>query len=240
MQNNHTASGGGGKTVIITGANGNLGTAVTKEFLDKGYRVIATVTSAAGKNNFTPQDNLALYTVNLTKEEDTNTFVQSVIEKYNKIEAALLLVGGFAMGNITVTGSDDIRKQLLLNFDTAYHVARPLFQHMMGNEEGRIVFIGARPAINATQGKDLLAYGLSKSLLFTLAGYLNEEAKGKNVTVTVVVPSTLDTPLNRKSMPDVNPDGWVKLSVLAEMLEFIVSDKSAALRETVLKVYNNA
>jgi len=94
--------------------------------------------------------------------------------------------------------------------------------------------------LNAAQGKGLIAYGLSKSLLFKLAEFLNEDAKGKNVTVTVVAPSTLDTPLNRQSMPDVNPGISVKPSALAEILEFIVSDKSSVLRETVLKVYNNA
>ena len=86
----------------------------------------------------------------------------------------------------------------------------------------------------------MIAYALSKSLVFKLAEFLNEDAKGKNVTATVVVPSTLDTPLNRKSMPDIDPDIWVKPSTLAEILEFVVNDKSSVLRETVLKVYNNA
>jgi hypothetical protein len=69
---------------------------------------------------------------------------------------------------------------------------------------------------------------------------LNEAAKGVNVSVSVVVPSTLDTPLNRKSMPDANPDNWVKTSEVAETLEFLVSDKAKALKETVVKMYNNA
>jgi len=85
-----------------------------------------------------------------------------------------------------------------------------------------------------------VAYGLSKSLLFKLAEYMNEEAKGKNVVTTVVVPSTLDTALNRKSMPDANPDNWVKPSALAAILEFAVNGVATPLRETVLKVYNNA
>ena len=80
---------------------------------------------------------------------------------------------------------------------------------MLVNGSGRLVFIGSRPAFEATQGKNLIAYGLSKSLLFTLAEYLNEEARGKNVTATVVVPSTLDTPMNRKSMPETDPAVWV-------------------------------
>ena len=227
------------KTVIITGANGNLGTAVTNEFLNKGYKVIATVAMESMKNDFTANSNLEVRVVDLMHEEEGLSFVQSVIGKYNKIEGALLLVGGFAMGNIATTTGADLVKQFSLNFETAYYVTRPLFQHMLQNKNGRIVFIGARPALLAEQGKNLIAYGLSKSLLFKLAEYLNEEAKGTNVTVTVVAPSTLDTALNRKSMPDVDPNTWVKPQQIAELLEFIVSDKSSPLRETVLKVYNN-
>ena len=229
-----------GKTVIITGANGNLGTAVTKEFLEKGYRVIATVVNEAAKNDLPAHNNLDVQVVNLTNEEETASFIATAIEKYKQIDAALLLVGGFAMGNIRATGGMDIKKQVLLNFETAYYITRPLFQHMQENGYGRLVYIGARPSLVAEQGKNLLAYGLSKSLLFKLAEYLNEEAKGKNINATVVVPSTLDTPLNRKNMPDTNPDNWVKPSQLAEVLEFVCSDKGSTLRETVLKVYNNS
>ena len=228
------------KTVIITGANGNLGTAVTKEFLDKNYRVIATIANENSTSDFNPHPNLEMSVVNLTDEKETTSFVEKLIRKYVVIDAALLLVGGFAMGDIENTTGDDLHKQIALNFETAFYVTRPLFGHMMNNKKGNIVFIGARPALNPAQGKNLIAYGLSKSLLFKLAEYLNEEAKGINVSVSVVAPSTLDTALNRKSMPDVNPDNWVKPTEIAEILEFLVSDKSSALRETVLKIYNNA
>jgi len=240
MDSNFSSLGGAGKTVIITGANGNLGSAVTKEFLNKGYKVVATVITEAMKNDFAPNENLEVQVVNLTDEEETNSFVQAVIDKYKKVDAALLLVGGFAAGDIAATKLEDIKKQVSLNFDTAYNVTRSLYAHMLQNNNGKIIFIGARPALNAAQGKGLVAYGLSKSLLFKLAEYLNEDAKGKNVTATVVAPSTLDTPLNRKSMPDVDPAIWVKPSALAEILEFVVNDKGSVLRETVLKVYNNA
>lgn len=228
------------KTVIITGANGNLGSAVTNTFLSKGYKVVATVINEDAKKDFAHSENLQVEVVNLTNETETESFVRSAIEKYKTIDAALLLVGGFAMGNIYQTKSDDIKKQITLNFDTAYHVAKPLFQHMTENNNGRIVFIGSRPALNAPDGKNLIAYGLSKSLLFKLSEYLNEEAKGKNVTSTVVVPSTLDTPLNRKNMPDAKPGNWVKPEALADILEFAVSEKSSPLRETILRVYNNS
>src|SRR5437867_13133320 len=106
------------KTIIITGANGNLGSAVTNEFLDKGYKVIATVVTEAMKNDFAANENLEVHVVNLTNEEETNSFVQTTIDKYKKIDAALLLVGGFAAGDVAATKSEDIKKQLSLNFDT--------------------------------------------------------------------------------------------------------------------------
>jgi NAD(P)-dependent dehydrogenase (short-subunit alcohol dehydrogenase family) len=228
------------KTVIITGANGNLGTAVTQKFLDKNYRVLATVSNEKAKSDFLPHPNLDIIAVDLTNEKETHDFVQDSIQKYGTIDSALLLVGGFAMGGLAETGGEDLRKQISLNFETAYFVTRPLFEHLTKNNRGRIIFIGARPALNPGQGKGLIAYSLSKSLLFKLAEFLNEESKGTNVSVSVVVPSTLDTPLNRKSMPDVNPGNWVKPSEVADTLEFLVSDNSNALRETVLKIYNNA
>lgn len=228
------------KTVLITGANGNLGSAVTQEFLGKGYQVIATVMAEKMIADLGTHERLDIRVVNLGDAAETNNLVQALIDKYKTVDAALMLVGGFAMGSISATSVNDIDKQIELNFKTAYHVTQPLLQHMMTNGNGRLVFIGARPALEASQGKNLVAYGLSKSLLFKLAEYINEEAKGKNVTATVVAPSTLDTPLNRKSMPDTDPAIWVKPSDLAEILEFIVSDKNLPIRESVIKVYNNA
>ena len=228
------------KTVLITGANGNLGVAVTREFLEKNYRVIATVPNEMNRADLKDHPNLDVMVVNLMQEKETADFIQRCIEKYRVIDAALLLVGGFAMGDLAGTSGEDLHKQIALNFDTAYYVTRPLFAHLMGNKRGSIVFIGARPALNAAQGKGLIAYALSKSLLFKLAELLNESAKGVSVNISVVVPSTLDTPLNRKSMPDINPDDWVKPAEVADILEFLISDKSRVLKETVLKVYNNA
>lgn len=228
------------KTVLITGANGNLGGAVTDHFLAKGYRVIATVLSPAMLNDLAPHPQLDVQVVDLSSETATAAFIQSLIGKYGQIDGALMLVGGFAMGNIAATSVADIDRQLSLNFKTAYHVTRPILAQMQLQGSGRLVYIGARPALEAASGKNLVAYGLSKSLLFTLAEFVNEEVKGKNITATVVAPSTLDTPLNRASMPDVDPEIWVKPAALAEILEFIVSDKATPLRETVLKVYNNA
>jgi NAD(P)-dependent dehydrogenase (short-subunit alcohol dehydrogenase family) len=228
------------KNVIITGANGNLGSAVTAEFLKNEYNVIVTVAKESMQKDFEANKNLKVHVVDLMHEDESRKFVEETIKTYGKIDAALLLVGGFAAGDISKTSISDVHAQIALNFDTAYHIAKPVFTHMIEKGQGRIVFVGSRPALEASAGKNLIAYGLSKSLLFKLADYMNAEAKGKNVVTTVVVPSTIDTRPNRQSMPDADPEKWVKPSALADVLEFVVSDRSAPLRETILKVYNNA
>src|SRR5438067_13936374 len=109
------------KTVIITGASGNVGTAVVIVFLSKGYRVIATVASEEARETFAPHKDLQVAVVNLTSEAQSVSFVQEAIQQHHQIDGALLLVGGFAAGNVHVTSADVILKQLNLNFATAYN-----------------------------------------------------------------------------------------------------------------------
>jgi NAD(P)-dependent dehydrogenase (short-subunit alcohol dehydrogenase family) len=228
------------KTILITGANGNLGAATVRRFLEKGYKVIAVDQSGTHLGFAADNDNFELRSVDALNEAAVGSFVEELIELNGRIDGALLLVGGFAMGDINQTNGEAIQKMLSLNFETAYFFARPLFIHMLEKNYGRLVFMGARPALRPEQGKGALGYALSKSLLFELAQLLNATAKGKNVVASVVAPSTIDTPINRQSMPDADPASWVKPAEIAALLEFICSDEGNALREPVYKIYNNA
>jgi len=228
------------KNVIITGANGNLGTAVVKKFLEHDFKVIA-VDHSGSHLGFADRNPLfELHAVELTDETDSETFVKEAASLYGNIDCGILLAGGFEMGGIDGTNIAALRNMFTLNFETAYNIARPLFQHMMQNGYGRLVFTGARPGLQPEEGTNKIAYALSKSLLFKLADILNKEAKGKNVTVSVIAPSTIDTKPNRDSMPKANFENWVKPEQIAEVLAFICSDKGDVLREPVYKVYNNA
>lgn len=228
------------KTIIVTGAGGQLGPVVIKKLLEENHKVIAVVRNRDKSEIKFNNLGVELHAVNLSGEAETEAFAKKAIETYGKIDGALLLAGGFAMGDISTTDSAALHAMLSLNFETAYYLARPLFQHMMENGYGRLVFMGARAALEPKDGKIKMAYGLSKSLLFQLADMLNAAAKGKNVVTSVVVPSTIDTPPNRAAMPDANFDNWVKPDQIAELLAFICSDKALAIREPVFKLYNNA
>jgi len=228
------------KNVLITGASGNLGKATVARFIKDGYKVIATVTP--GKSlGFSVDGDVQLYEADLSDEKSVDATINKILEEHATLDAALLLVGGFAPGNIHNTDGASLKKMFGVNFDTAYFVARPVFQQMLKQAHGgRIVFVGSRPALKPTEGKNSLAYALSKSLIFKLADFLNAEGSSKNVTASVIVPSTIDTEANRKAMPDKDFTAWVKSEEIAEAIAFLCAEISSPLRETVFKLYNRS
>jgi NAD(P)-dependent dehydrogenase (short-subunit alcohol dehydrogenase family) len=228
------------KTAIVTGASGNMGQAVVKKFIDEGYKVIGTIIPNDPVPMDFPPDSFEKVVVDLMNEDDSAKFVTGVISKYGSVDAAVLTVGGFAMGSITETKTSDIAKQYKLNFETAYNAARPVFTQMMKQKSGRIFIIGSKPGLSAKNGKGMIAYGLAKSLIFRLAELMNDEAKGTNVVTSVVIPSTIDTPQNRKAMPDADPVKWVKPEAIADVIYFYCTDAAAVLREPLIKLYNNS
>lgn len=225
------------KIVLITGASGNLGKACVEKFLSEGYKVAATV--SPGKTLGYDLPGIETFEADLTNETSVEKVINSITSTY-KIDTALLLVGGFAMGNIQDTNGVALQKMFSLNFETAYFTARPVFNHMMKQSGGRIVFVGARPALNPVDGKSTVAYALSKSLIFKLAELLNAEGASNNVVSHVIVPSIIDTPVNRAAMPTANFSDWVKPEEMAETMAYLCSDKGDAIRDTVVKIYGGS
>ena len=227
------------KTILVTGAAGGLGKTVVQYLLDKEYRVIATVRKESDVQQFDKHAALRIEVLDLANEWAVASFADRLSGEAAGVDAAFFLAGGFTMGSVEETGLEDIRRMIALNFETAYLLARPLFGHMKKKGWGRLVFIGAQAPLMPAKAKHMLAYSLSKSLLFSLAEALNADAKGTNVTASVVVPGTIDTEQNRKAMPDADTSQWVTPTELAQSLHFLVSPESNALRQTVLKAYKD-
>ncbi|MFT3678914.1 MAG: SDR family NAD(P)-dependent oxidoreductase [Ferruginibacter sp.] len=228
------------KTIIITGVTGNLGKAVAEKFISKEYKVIGTVLPNDPVQLNFPGGNFETYPVDLLDETASQEFVNTVLSKHGSIDATVLTVGGFATGTIADTAAADISKQYQLNFETAYNIARPVFNQMLKQNDGRIFIIGARAGLRADMSKGMIAYGLAKSMLLRLAELMNLEAKGYNVVTSVVIPSTIDTAQNRAAIPAGNFDSWVKPADIADIIYFHTSAEASILRETVIKAYNNA
>ena len=228
------------KNVLITGASGNLGKASVEKFIAEGYHVIAIV-SPGKASGFPVAGDRTIYEADLTNEAMTQEVISKIVSNHQTIDAALLLVGAYAPGNINNTDGAALKKMFAVNFDTAYFMARPIFRQMITQSSGgRIIFIGSRPVLKPADGKHSLGYALAKSLVFSLADMLNAEGADKNVVSSVIVPSTIDTPENRAGMPKADFSTWVKPEEIAEAMAFLASEKSNALREPVVKMYGRA
>lgn len=228
------------QVAIVTGAAGNLGNAVVKKLLDNGNTVVGTVLPGEHCKQGEGQAHFEEYKIDVTDGNAAGNFIRHVVHQYGKINFAALLVGGFSMGKIEDTTMEDIYKMMKLNFETAFITAQAIYSQMQQQSMGgHLMFVGAKPALEKAAGTSTLAYALSKSLIFKLAEYINESGKQHKIKASVIVPSILDTPTNRKAMPDANFQDWVKPEEAAEIVNFIFSEKSAPLQETVFKIYGN-
>lgn len=222
---------------LVTGASGNLGSAVVKKFLIESYTVIGFVHKKREANP--ALENYEEIELDLLNGENCEKAINAIIEKYGTIDIAVLTAGGFAMSDIAKTKIEKITQQFQLNFATAYNIARPVFLEMMKQNKGRIFLTGSKQGSDTSLAKGAVAYGLSKSLLFNLAKILNAESEGKNVVTSMVVPGIIDTPENRKSMPGSDYSKWTTAAQIADVISFYSSEKASALREPILKLYNN-
>jgi NAD(P)-dependent dehydrogenase (short-subunit alcohol dehydrogenase family) len=228
------------RTILVTGASGNLGSAVVRKFLGQNFRV-AALDRPADKIRGEKSGRLRFFPVDLGDEPRVSEVLDEVYRQFGSIEMAVLTVGGFAMGRLAATGMEDMDRMYRLNFLTAFIPARQLFSRMEGQEGGgQLVFIGTRPALQPEQAKNMVAYALSKSLLFRLAEVINEDGRKGGITASVVIPSTMDTPQNRSAMPDADFSKWVSPDEVAENILHLVAPAGRKLRETILKVYGGS
>ncbi|MFD2570800.1 SDR family NAD(P)-dependent oxidoreductase [Spirosoma soli] len=230
-------------TIFLTGAAGGLGRVVTETLLSQGHRIIATVHPGADSSLSVTGSSgeLITYEVDLTNEAQVGDLIQRVLANHGPIDNAILLAGGFAMGSFAETDGALLDKMLTLNFKTAYYVVQPLYAHMSQQPDGgRFVLVGARPALEVQAGQHMVAYALSKSLLFELSDLINASGKERNIVSTVLVPSTIDTPANRKAMPEADFTAWIDPHDIADTISFVLFGKGQILREPVLKLYNRA
>ncbi len=204
------------KTVIVTGASGNLGTAVVDYFLDEGDIVIGVVHRIRDIHH--PHPNYKEVVIDLMSESTTTNAIEEILKTYPTIDVGVMTAGGFTMGNFEQSTLSDLRQQYDLNFATAYNIARPLYAKMKAQGSGSVFFIGSGAGMDTSTGKSVVAYALSKSQLFQLAHIINADAKQTGVNAFVIVPSTIDTPQNRASMPKADFSKWEKPEAIAEII----------------------
>jgi NAD(P)-dependent dehydrogenase (short-subunit alcohol dehydrogenase family) len=224
------------KVVIVTGAAGHLGQAVVDRLAREDVQLVAVVSPRKAAESLGPH--VETVALDATDEGAARTLVESVKKKHGGLHGLVATIGGFHAGGMKDTGLEEFEKMIRLNFYTAYAFARPALEAMQG-AGGRMVFIGTRPALVPAEGRNAIAYALSKSLVFGLADSLNAGTNRHGVVASVLVPGTIDTPDNRKSMPEADFAKWIPPGALADMAWELVSGRHEAWREPVVKFYGD-
>jgi NAD(P)-dependent dehydrogenase (short-subunit alcohol dehydrogenase family) len=219
-----------GKVVVVTGAFGVLGVAVTERAHALGAQPVMIDYASAPANLRT--DPLVLGGVDLTKREAAEDAVRRVIEAAGRIDALLNIAGGFTWRTLDESDAAVWDMMYAINLKTAVNATKAALPHLIASN-GAIVNVGAAGAVKA--GAGFGAYAASKAGVHKLTESLAEELKGK-VRVNAVLPSILDTEQNRRDMPNADPSKWVQPDDLAKVMLFLASDDARALTGALVPV----
>ena len=220
-----------GKVIIITGVRGALGTVVAEQALARGARV-GGIDYAQAKTPATA-DRIELGGVDLSDAAQAKQAVDAAAAHFGKVDALINIAGGFTFE--TVAGGDTANWQRMyaLNLLTALNASKAAIPHLAASGSARIVNVGAMGALQA--GSGMGAYAASKAGVHRLTEALAAEWKGK-ITVNAVLPSIIDTPANRVSMPNADFAKWVRPQELAEVILFLASDAASAVTGALIPV----
>lgn len=227
------------KIAIITGGTGNLGRAVVPMFLDAGATVVVPYRTEASFNALRERvgdDGGRLHgqQVDVTDEAAVAQLVDAVLAEQGRIDFLLNLVGGYEGGKFLETDLDQWDRLFRLNVRPTLVCTRAVLPHLVAQGSGRIITVGARPALEPASGS--AAYTAAKATVVSMTRAIAREVRTTGVTINCVVPSTLDTEENRRTMKG-DPARWVRPEQVAALMRYLCSDAAAAINGAVIPVY---
>lgn len=200
------------RNIIITGANGALGSEAVKVF----------------KNN----DAYKVHDVSGTDLTDMSN-AQKFSDQHEDIDVLINIAGGFIWKELKDSVYDDFEAQFNINFKTMYNMTMATLAKIEKSQNGRIINIGAKGAIMAEPG--MAAYAASKSAVMRFTEALAAETPD-TMTVNAILPSIIDTPTNRNDMPDADFSKWVTVNELVNQLSFLASEQSSGINGALIPV----
>jgi NAD(P)-dependent dehydrogenase (short-subunit alcohol dehydrogenase family) len=223
-----------GKVVLVTGANGGLGTYVTQAFLDAG----ATVVGASRKIQQSDFDNptFTAQSAEISTREGAKVLVDQVVARFGKLDVLAHTVSGFA-GDQSIEDTDDATFQSMfdLNLNCVFHILRAAVPALRKMGHGRIIAIGSRAALEPSAGVG--AYSASKAAMVSLIRTVALENKDAGLIANVILPGTMDTPANRKAIPNADVSRWVQPASVAELVVWLASEAGKDVNGSVIPVY---
>jgi len=230
-----------GKVVIVTGSVGNLGLATARALQETGAKTVLVDRSEERlRENYLElagsADHLLAGGIDLTNPDALARVAAATCDRFGRIDALVNTVGGYRGGK-PVHEADLADWDFLfgINLRTTLLCCRAVIPQMLRQREGRIVNVASRDALMGSAGYG--AYSASKSAVLRLTESLAAELKASNLNVNCILPGTIDTPQNRKAIPDGDFAKWVAPEAIADVILFLISEAARAVNGAAVPVY---
>lgn len=226
-----------GLHVVVTGGTGALGTAVVSRLLDAGAHCHVPCLVARELERFPHGEHERVRVVHPVELTDVGA-VTDFYAGVPRLWASIQIAGGFDMAPFADTELAAYEKQMAINATTCFLCCRAAVRAIRrGGDGGRLVNVAARPALEPRSGGGMVAYTMAKAAVAALSVSLGEELAQDGILVNAVAPSILDTPANRRAMPDARHERWPKVDDVAATIVFLASPANRTTRSAVVPVY---
>lgn len=236
------------RIVAITGGAGALGSALAGHLVSEGYRV-AILDTERSKDRVTQLvDKLSAeravgHVGDFATAATWDAALAVITRAFGGAPThGALIAGGWAGGTPLHAAKDDAAYEQMMsqNVGTAYRALRALLPAMVAASHGSIVLVGSRVVERPWTSAGAAAYAASKAAVVAMAQAAAKEVLEQGVRINAVLPSTMDTPANRASMPDVDPAKWVSLESASSVIAFLLSEGARDVSGAALPVYGRA
>lgn len=227
-------------TVIVTGGSGGLGAAVVARLLDEDWRVVVPWIVEKELERVRRRPGLELVRADLF-DPDTVSEVTSVAlgGDGRPLRGLVNLVGGFAAGGrVHETPIAEFEQQFRLNLRATYLMTQAALTPMREQGSGSIVCVGTRAAVRPFSGA--AGYIASKAAVIAFAQAVAVEYRDDGIRCNAILPSVIDTPANRASMPNADHGRWVKPEAIAGVIAHLLSPDSEPVSGAAIPVYGRA
>lgn len=226
------------RSVVVTGAFGNLGMAVARTFREQGALValLGRARPPAALAAEFPAPHCVLGGVDLTSAASAGTAMETVGATLGGIDVLVNVAGGFRWQTLEQGDVDGWDAMFASNLKTAVVSTKMALPLLLHSPAGRIINVGAGAAARAA-GAGMGAYTASKAGVHKLTESLAQELKDRGITVNAVLPGIIDTPQNRADMPNADVTRWVQPEAIAAVIAFLASERAAAVTGALVPVY---
>jgi len=222
------------KVVLVTGANGGLGSYVTQAFLDADATVVG-VSRKIQQSDFNSPRFTAL-AGEISTAAGAESVVAKLVARFGRLDVVAHTVGGFAGGpSIAETEDATFQGMFEVNLNTTFYLLRAVLPAMRKSRNGRIIAIGSRAALEPGAGVGV--YSASKAAMVSLIRTVALENKDAGITANVILPGTMDTPANRKAMPNADVSKWVQPASVASLITWLAGDAGKDVNGAAIAVY---